>query len=313
MASISIDKNIKSQLEAMSPQEFDTLKQTTMYYRLVRSLRASGWSNLVWGGLTLLWGLSALSFAANIFSAIQAILGFLIVAQSLWSIVRPGVKNFLALMAILLFCGLWNIFISVVGRIDPFSILITILGLFQLWWAYQSYNAYQLFSQSAISKPTRELSKQYDDIWGALAHPSPALSPELLSFQLGRNRYWWWAMLLPDHAVIAHKRQKVLLIFSKSDLVLFPTNPKAFSRDFIPIFAMFNKEVSRGKIYPASFHQYLNWKGLENSEAQETVLLGRTRLIYQVIRLILIIAALLIMFSCATSINIATQLPRFPR
>ena len=136
-AALHADQNLRAVLEAMTPQELDSLKQVTLYYRLRRSLRATGWSNLMWGSITLLFGVSALSFRSNVFFWIQAILGFLIVAQSLWAIVRPGARVFLGLMSILLFCGLWNIFIAVIGGLD--AILIAILGFFQLWWAYQSY------------------------------------------------------------------------------------------------------------------------------------------------------------------------------
>jgi hypothetical protein len=281
------NQNLKTTLLDLSSQQFDSLKQVGTYYRLVRALRATGWTNLFWGGVTLWLGTSAIY--PNIFTNIQAILGFLIVAQSLWAITRPSANGFLALTCILLFCGLWNLFITFYNGYIGFAALIGLLGVFQLWWAYRTYKSFQLFSELPAVTPTSELAQQYDTIWEGLAHPSPALSPELIMMQLNRNRYWWNGLLLPDHAILAHKRQKVLLFVSKPELTIVAENSNAINRDKFAVFAQIGKESLVGKIYRGGFQQYLQWKGIANSEMEVDRGLKRKRVGRKMLRWIMIV------------------------
>ncbi len=297
---IAGDQSLKTTLLALSSQQFESLKQVGTYYRLVRALRATGWTNLIWGGLTLWLGSSA--FYPNIFTNIQAILGFLIVAQSLWAITRPGANSFLALTCILLFCGLWNLFITFYDGYRGFAALVGLLGAFQLWWAYRTYKSFQLFAELPTITPTSELAQQYDAIWEGLANPSPTLSPELMMMQLNRNRYWWNGLLLPDHAVLAHKRQKVLLFVSKPELVIVAERPKAINRNKFGIFAQVGKESLVGKIYRSGFQQYLQWKGIPDAELEITPRILRMRHVRKIAWWIMLIILVLIALYVGTLI-----------
>ncbi len=284
---IADGQSLKTTLSALSSQQLDSLKLVGTYYRLVRALRATGWMNLFWGGLTVWLGTSALY--PNIFTNIQAILGFLIVAQSLWAITRPGANGFLALTCILLFCGLWNLFITFYEGYRGFAALVGLLGVFQLWWAYRTYKSFQLFAELPTIPPTSDLAQQYDAIWEGLSNPSPILAPELMKMQLNRNRYWWNGILLPDYAILAHKRQKVLLFVGKPEFVIVPENSKIVNRDKFAIFAQIGKESLVGKIYRSGFQQYLQWKGINDSEAEVDKSLRRKRLSRKMLRWIMIV------------------------
>ena len=276
--SISVGQNLKATLVAQSPEQFDALKQVGIYYRLIRGLRSTGWENLFWGGVTLWLGMSALY--PNIFTQIQSVLGIVIIAQSLWAIIRPSTNGFLALTSVLLFCGLWNLFLTVRSGFAGFSVFVGLLGAFQLWWAYRTYRSYNVLSQ--LPTPDAELVAQYDTIWQGLTHPSPTLSPELLIMQLNRNRYWWNGILLPDHAILAHKRQKLLLFVSKAELIIVAERPKVINRNKFGIFAQIGNDSWVGKVYRNGFQQYLQWKGISDAELAITPRISRMRRVRQI-------------------------------
>ncbi len=305
---VSDGQSLKTTLAALSPSQFDALTNLGSYYRLRLSLRTSGWSNLFWGGLTLYIGLAPSLFYPNIYSNIQAILGALIVAQSLWGIIRPGSKGFLALAVVLLLCGFWNMFIVLSSGFSGFELLIVLLGLFQIWWAFQSYKSYQLFSERPLPKPTADLVKQYDAIWQAIAHPSPILSPDLMTLHLASNRHWWRTLLLPDHAILANKRQKALMFFSKPEFIIFAENPKAINREEFAIFALLNMASLRGKIYRSGFQQYLLWKGITDSETEDNGLFARKRLIRKIVRWLVVGAFGVFLVYCAFIMNVISRI-----
>jgi len=284
---VADNQNLKTTLLALSSQQFDSLKQVGTYYRLIRALRATGWVNLFLGGLTLWLGSSA--FYPNIFTNIQAVLGFLIIAQSLWAITRPGANGFLALTCVLLLCGLWNLFITFYGRLSGADIFVGLLGIYQLWGVYRTYKSYQLFAELPMPNPTPEVVQQYDAIWEGLANPAPTLSPELMKMQLNRNRYWWNGLLLPDHAILAHTRQKVLLLVSKPELVIVPENSKTLNRDKFAVFTQIGKESLVGKIYQSGFQQYLQWKGITDPEVEVDKSLQRKRVGRKMLRWIMLV------------------------
>jgi len=278
--SIPDTPSFKTSLEVQSPQEFDALQQASFYYRMRRFLRSTAWVNLFWGGLTLWVGL--VSPRPTFLSTVQAILGALIIIQSFLAIVRPRVSGLLVLTILLLLVGFWNIVINIVFNFVSvylwINILWLIIGIVQVRWAYRTYSLYRVFSAQPTLKPTAELAKKYDHIWESLAHPSPTLSPELIMMQLVGNRYWWNGLLLTDRAILAHKRQHVLMVVAKPDLIVIPDNPKAVQRDQLSMFAQIGAESWMGKIYPASFQQYLQWKGITDSHAELNESINRKRL-----------------------------------
>ncbi len=298
-------QNIKATLAALTPQQFDVLKQTATYYRLVRGLRATGWLNLFLGVLTLLWGV--LTPYPTIFSTIQTVVGFLIIAQSLWSIFRPSVRGFFALTIILVLCGVWNIFITIYGRFSGLDLWVGFLGVYQLWEAYRTYKDYQRFFETPTAMPTPELIQQYKEIWQTIAHPTPMLAPELLKVKFAPNRYWWNGVLLPNGAVLAHPRQKVLMVTAKPDITLIAENPKRINKEKFDIFVLIDKSSLTGKIYRSSFQQYLQWKGFNDPEAGLTPELARKRLNRKIARWVMIVILILVALFIASLVTFAMQ------
>ncbi len=303
-------QDIKAALAALTPEQFDALKQVSNYHRLARTLRSTGWLNLVLGGYVLLVGLLALSIASTFTSITLSILAFLVVLQSLWGIIRPSVRGFLGLAVVLLLCGVWNIITTLLNGFLWVEISEILLGILQCFWAYQSYESYQNYSEQQVLKPSREQTRQVNQIWESLAHPSPTLAPELIMLRLGLNRRWWRTLLLPDYALIAHTSQKMLMIVSKSDFMLVPVQPKVINREEFAIFTLIAKELMRGKIYKNSFQQYLQWKGEIEPDTPLTRLFATKRRIYTIMRWIGIALWVSFFFYCIFIMNVTSRIPR---
>lgn len=300
-------QSIKDMLAAQSPDQFEALKQVGTYYRLVRVLRSTGWLNLFLGGLTVLWGWSALR--PNTFSTIQAILGAMTVGQSLLAIIRPRARGYLYLAVVLLLCGVWNLFLTVYISVSLRSVdvewLIGLLGLYQVWGAYKTYKSYETFSKLLTPKPTSELEQQYRTIWEGLVRPSPALSPELMMVYLARRR--WNGLLLPNDAILALKARKMLLFVSKPDLTLVPENPKSINKEQFAVFAQVDKESLMGKIYRNSYQLYMQWKGITNPEAELSKNLYSKRVGRKMLRWIMILFIVGLLLFLALPIIVVLQ------
>jgi hypothetical protein len=300
--------DLKATLEAQSPQEFELLHQAGLYYRLVRILRSTAWVNLFWGGLTLWVGLVP---PATFLSTAQAILGVLIIIQSLLALIRPRAWVLLALAILLVVVGLWNLFINLYpGAVSIFTaihVMWAIIAIVQLRWAYRTYRLYRVFSAHPTPKPASELVQKYERMWEGLAYPTPILSTELLMVQLQGSRYWWNVFLLPDWAILAHKRQRMLMVVAKSDFIVVPDNPKAVQRDQVAIFAQIGAELWRGKTYPASFQQYLKWKGIVDPQAELDRNIRRKRLSLELWHWFSILLGFIFIYAMVTAM---AQMPR---
>lgn len=311
VAAKSDGENLKLSLAALSPSQFEAFKQVGTYFRLTRALRTSGWLNLFLGALTLYFGITASN--PNILSIIQTILGIGIVVQSFWSINGSSAKILQGLAVVLLICGLYNIFLALYIRILAFSggfgfdLLLGAFGVYQLWGAYTTYKEYQVYSVLPINEPTDELMEQYDILWERLAHPSPTLSPELVMLQLTRTHDWWNVLLLPDNAVLAHKRQKRLMFIAKSDMALIAENPKDIERERFNILAELDKETLIGKIYRNGFQQYLQWKGIADPELDISPVLARKRRTRKIAWWVMVGILALIGFYIASVVNFMSK------
>jgi hypothetical protein len=281
MAEVQSDaQGLKNELLALSADQFEAFKQIGSYFRLARALQAAGWVSILCGGLTFLLGSSAVN--KDVLTTIQAALGALIVMLGFWAISGPGTNIFAAFSGLFLLGGLLNLFIAVSSRFGEPSWLVGLLGVFQLWWAYQTYQSYQRYAALPMQEPTSELMEPFEMLWERLSHPSPTLLPEIMTVQLTRTHDWWNGLLLPDYVVLAHKRQRALMFVLKSDLVLVPENPKSINRGKFAILARIDNESLIGNMNQKDFQQYLQWKGITDSEVEVSSDIARHRLILKI-------------------------------
>ena len=186
-------QDIKSQLLALTPAEFQSLKEA-YYYRWVTSLlRNNGWLNLFLGGRTLWLGLSG--SGQSIFTVIQTIFGILIVGQSLWALRESTISNIQRFSILFALCGIWNILLGVISGLYGIGLIIGLLGILQLWGAYQFRKIHQQYSQVTLVKPSTEVAKLYDSIWKSLDKDIIYNDADYIETDIQRRK--WCGFLLP--------------------------------------------------------------------------------------------------------------------
>ncbi len=286
-------QDIKSQLLALTPVEFQALKNA-YYYRWVTSLlRRNGWLNLFLGGLTLWLGLSG--FGQSIFKVIQTLFGILIVGQSLWALRESTVSNIQRFSILFALCGVWNILLAVISGLFGAGLIVGLLGALQLWSAYQFRKIHQQYSQVTLVKPSPEIAQLYDSIWKSLAKDIIHTDVDYIDMQIQRRN--WRGFLLPDRMVLAFKQSNILILADKSDVLLVPTNPRALGR-WIEIIFKFDIIASAvGKIPRPVYDKYVTWKGNATVMVDAPPELRQTRNIRRYVRIAsLIILGLIALF-----------------
>jgi hypothetical protein len=311
MAVAADSTDIKAELAAYTPEQFAALAQVSSYHYLRRALRLAGLLTLILGGVTTWVGLNGLSSGSSFFISAQAILGLLMIGQSLWALGFPRVSAFRGLAIIIAVSSLWSILLTPIIRLNLFTLTLGMLAfsVLLLWWAYNLYTTYQNYRATPIIKPSREIEHQYARVWEALAYPTPVLSPELMVIHLAGARRGWRTLLLPNYALIAHTRQKVLLVAGKADLLIRPMTPTAARPDQVPVLALIGKTLLSGKMYQASVQQYRTWKGDAEPDETTTKLFARKRRLRIIGRIVRFIFWFSIFLYCAQAIEFSLRAP----
>jgi hypothetical protein len=286
-------QDIKSQLLALTPAEFQALKQAC-YYRWVTSLlRNNGWLNLFLGGITLWLGLSG--FGQNIFRVIQTLLGILIVGQSLWALSQSTTANIQRFSILFALCGIWNILLAVMSGLYGTGLIIGLLGILQLWAAYQFRKIHLQYSQVKLVKPSPETAQLYDSIWKSLVKDIIYNDADYIEMEIQRRK--WCGFLLPDRMILAFKQRNILMLADKNDVVIVPTHPRSAGH-WIEIIFKFDIIASAvGKIPRPIYEKYVSWKGGATVMADAPSELRYTRNMKRYIRIgSLIILGLIALF-----------------
>jgi hypothetical protein len=280
-------QDIKSRLLALAPAEFQSLKEA-YYYRWVTSLlRNNGWLNLLLGGLTLWLGLTG--FGQSIFKVIQTIFGILIVGQSLWALRESTTSNIQRFSILFALCGIWNILLAVISGFYGIGLIIALLGILQLWSAYQFRKIHQQYSKVKLVKPSAEVAQLYDSIWKSLVKDIIYNDADYIEIEIQRRK--WCGFPLPNRLVLAFKQRNILMLADKNDVLLVPINPRASGR-WVEIIFKFDINASTvAKIPRSLYEKYVAWKGEAMVMADAPVELRQTRNIKRYIR----IAALIIL------------------
>jgi hypothetical protein len=206
--------DIKTRLSNLTPDELKALRDIYHDRWRINWLRTDGWFNLFLGGITLWLGLSG-PWQTSFPRLIQAVLGLLIVGQSLWAIVTPSTPAILRFAIVLLAAGVWNILLAIVGRLAGGLFLVGLLGIAQLWWAIQAYRQYQRYTQMALPDPPEDEVRFYNEIWHAIT--KGALKQDTAVINLWVRLDKWRGLLLEDKVVFALLRQKLLIIQLKDE------------------------------------------------------------------------------------------------
>jgi hypothetical protein len=251
----------KTRLLNLSPAELSGLQKVKEFREMSIWLGTNGWLNVFLGGLTLWLGLQGASH--SILKALQALLGVLLIAQSLWSIIRPSTRAVLGFSLLFLITGIWNVFISVLAGLEGITWLVASLGLLQLWWAYKVYLKYQSYQKRSITVPSPETTSLYDEIWRAIAKVKPQSEGDPAFIKLLISTKMWNGLLVGDLAVFARSNTKLLMWAPKADVRFDPLSPTIASGPRVGGTIKIGDTTSESVGMPQVFYQkYVQWKSV---------------------------------------------------
>lgn len=285
-----MDANISNPLTALAeftPQQFDALKQTAVFYRLSAKMRYLGLSALA-------LCLCSWIFYFNFFTAIHVVVNALMVGASLWAVFRPSTNASLTVCFALLTCGSWNLFCTFYIGLAVFNVILAGIGVLQLMYAVQAYWIYQHYSVRLFDLPAKALKQQYEALWKSIVKPLISEKEDLLSLEINTNQYWWEGLykqnqikplavlLLPDQAIVAYKARKWLEFIPKNDMVIelgagyeisvsavgaSAQKVKSYGAKMLNklgILLRLSNGVFSGYIQTNHFQKYINWKQIND-------------------------------------------------
>ena len=241
-------------LGALSENDFSALQNAYYYRWLQLVLRSLGWLNLILGGLTLWLGLSGIEL--GILKVAQTLFGVLIISVSLWGLIAPSRQVLFGYSIMFAVAGAWNIFLGFRYGIFTSSLLIALLGLLQLRWAYQYYVKYYPHIPLNVAKPSKETIKLYDAIWQEFALTRHASSEHLVEFIFNRQR--WRGFLFGKYFALANPKQKLIIFAQRSEIDFTTKNAEVGSK--LKGMFTFNQLTNKASMQRDFFERYLEWK-----------------------------------------------------
>ncbi len=256
---VSID--IKSRLLSLSAEQLATFSRLGRTYRLIQSwLRGTGLTNVILGTVTFLLGIGIPG--EPVLKTLQALLGLITIVVSLWSIVFPQPIGVIIWGILLTTAGAWNGFIAYGDQ----NIVVGILAVLQLWWAYQCYRTFRMNMKTTW--PDRDTLQLYDSLQRAVRRYQSSDDPDFVRLKFSRR--WWQGFLLPDRAVLAAQsgiamlvaeRNKTTFAFGDGHGIWRPRIAGTFDMDGI---------TARNVTFPRStFERYNRWKGVAEADTVE--------------------------------------------
>ena len=259
-------------------------------------LRTNGWVNIFLGGLTMWFVLSDLPYMP-LPRIIQTVIGALMVGQSLLAIVLPSTAGFFRFAAVFLISGIWNIFLGVFA----WAFLAGLLGVFQLWWAYEAFREYRRFRALMLPEPQPDINRLYDEVFQAITKKTFKNDPNLIAMWIGYPK--WQGLLLENKAVLAFRKQKLLVVRSKENVNFMPTGSNLIRKRRIYGRIKLHTNTERAMMKRDSFETYVHWKGLESVLTNTTPTLWQ-RLPKPIRIAFVIIGVLILLFIAFMIINV---------
>src|SRR5262249_51981637 len=144
------------------------------------------------GMITILLAISGPT--SNAIMLIMSIIGLLIVAVSLWAVINPTKEGYLVFSGFFLFAGVWNLTLMVMNRFQGFTPFWGGLGILQLRWALQYYNAYKRVAETPLQEPSEKSLNLSNGIWDALSKARFEKDSDVIEFEGRRARWRGWLL-----------------------------------------------------------------------------------------------------------------------
>ncbi|MBI1257778.1 MAG: hypothetical protein GC204_09940 [Chloroflexi bacterium] len=264
---------VKTRLADLSNAEFEQLRNVYSDRFIHWLAHSTGRWNLILGLLTVWLGWSGLSY--DTLHLFQLFIGILTLGVSLWASAKPSVQVIRAFSGVFLIGGIWNLFLVVQNNFQGLSFLVGLLGLAQLWWAFQYNHVYQIHRASVPNEPSVAADQLYDQIWQAVCLTKAQQDADFVEFQIGSNRWQGW--LLGSLAVLGLKKGKIFHLIRETEITLKPNVAIGKKKRFYANIK-FDDISARARISNQSFEKYAQWKLRNNPTASpEALQLDGTR------------------------------------
>lgn len=245
---------VKTQIENLDTGTLEQLDHAYKYRALMGILRSTGKFNILLGGLTLWLGINGWDYST--LHVFQAIFGALAVIVSIWAVVAPSLLGIRIFSGMLLIAGIWNVFLTIRDGFAGLSILVGLLGIAQLWWAYRENQRYQRYA--FLEKPSAAIVQTQDEILDAIQRSSPQTDPDFVELKVDSKRWKGW--LLGNLAVLGSDKLNLVYVESESKVLWIPQPANIDRKKRFTIRLQHDTFSQQGSISKASFEKYAEWK-----------------------------------------------------
>jgi hypothetical protein len=241
----------------LTPNKIKTLQNAYYYESLRYNLRSVAWLNISLGSLTLYLALGVNRL--SVLSGTQALFGLLIIAQSVSGLIAPSVGAIFRWSLLLFAGGVWNIFIGILGSFSGLSLIVALLGVFQLRWAYQTYRMHQKYTELSVHKPSEDDSKLYHETWWNLAGDTfNETEPNAIRLQVAQQM--WQGYLFDNLALLGWRDKRGVIVASTEELTFTPANDAATAQRMVKGTLKLPITSTRTAMPQIFYERYLQWK-----------------------------------------------------
>lgn len=234
--------------------ELSDLQEASARYMQKEGLRRRGYGVIVFGVLALFIGFDRPN---NIFSLGLILIGVFLIIEGIWGILKPSPSAILVHSIALGLVGVWNILI-VLLFIN--SMLILLLGVIQLKWAYNYYKEYHYSDSLVTDISQNEYIQTANEMINDINSMDIQVSNDLI--ELKHQSTIIRILMMPYIAILLINKTEEVAALSKSDfqLTMIPdeNNPN-IAIVASPIFK------NRFTIEMEYYNRYLFWKGIDIS------------------------------------------------
>ncbi len=233
-------------------QNIEELQKVSDYRLIRKNFKGAAIGSIIFGVIAMVMGFG--SAEGDLGSMILALIGIFLLAEGIWLLRTSNPKGMIVDGIALCILGIWNIVVGLAGE----ARWAVILGIFQMYWGFQSFRRYGRFSGISPQKPSEQAVKQVDDIVKSVTKTKPAESEAIIELAI-RNKPWKGQLTGDVGIFVAVSGDDVL--FARKDEVNFIRQGMAAPKKPQKISAHIGTRTFNGTISAESMERYETWKG----------------------------------------------------
>jgi len=297
---------LKARLVQFTSNDWEKLRQLSLYYAMRGQLRQDSWLNLVLGAFTLWLGLSRIEY--GYLYVVQALGGGVTILVSLIGLAQSNARSVQLFSGLFFAAGAWNLFVTFQSNPGSVNWLVLILALLQFWWAAQSRKRFQLYQELDTGKPAA-LTDEYTQLCDAMNKGEFADDTRYLEMRI--NRRMFRGLMMSEYIfLIAKGLRRFMLVIPKQNFILFSRKSPGVAKplqwhEVAIIYGQGQKGIAH--IRSLFFSRYLDWNGNQPLALDTMGLLMRTLQIRQSIRVLSVVILILIVVPVVLLVLLALQ------